>query len=1499
VVLAALLVGGALGLVALPSVVRWMLVRRVEDATGMRVRLGELSLALRRGEVRVGPLQLVHPRSGARVAGWEDLRLRLPFAPLLRRTLRVEALEVDRPFAALAADEASARGEAIPLSVIIGLSSGDKPPFALDLGRLQITQGQLRFLDAAGSGRPTQIDDLNVEFADLAPGQPGAGRQAFLRLSARWEGARVESAGSLSDPRGVELRLNEVELSRLGPFVLPPLARAAGWSMDFQHGVLNATARLSRGGAGGLEVQAKIGIREPALTLAGGRGLIGARSIEASLGRLDLGGRTLHDGRLEVRGLEAAAIELVGLSGRTESLQAAVGLLDLRRRSLQAVQAATTRFAVERSEDGAAFEGAALRLGVDGLEMKANAGRGLRLEGDGLALRGVGGNTAVARLASVGASAETVDLARRAGSGVRLEARRLAASGISDQSLSVEARSLRAAAEKVGPGARSVEEASLSLDGGAAFLPGGPFTNIPALRAAAKVFDAVAQSGQGIRLEADGVTVAGFGLQAVAAQLQAIRVSADALDLTAQAAQGASLLVEGLAAARPGEAGPFAAARALRATVSRVNLAGLLGPAPADLSAGTEAGPPPPALEVASIELEAPTLRARRDGAGIDLARLLAPRPRAAAAPQPAKHPSAAPPAAAPSAPPGGPPARAPSLPLTALAVGLAQIREGTVTLTDSTVSPPVEMGLHDLTVNLLNVRPGRDTPATLVASAKVGSEGKGSLQVGAQFTPGTLRNANGTARVDGVSVDALRAFLRLPEPIAAVTGHVTASAEARPADGAAPPPVPGGRVRPAWKIVARIEVRDLAGRDQGGTALAEASALEVKDIEVAVPDLAVTVGEVALNGFRLPIERDQRGAVRIAGIPTSALRAPAGGAVPAAGLRPAVQPAGKPAAPGSPAAGGPPSPGWVLPTVRVRHVRVAGTIPLVDRARPYPLETALSDLVLELHDVGTVGDTAMGLQLTGRLEEMTFAGAGATRFGPLQGTANLEVKSLDVVRWADYLPDPIRGRLADLRGNAQLAATFGSTLADLAIHGHVNASQLQLADEAGNGLLGVDRAEIAIGRLTLAPPALHVRSVLLDQPWVNVERQPDGRINLLDLLPSRSSASSGREGAAPGAALSGPAAAEAAAAGGLFMPVTIDRLTLRDGVFNVLDRKAAPPFEDQLKAVAVQAEGINPNGAAAPFDLAGRFSDNATLALKGKAVPRMDRPLAELQVRLDNFHLSGISTYLRQLTSHRLERGRFDLEATYRLAGRELVGHNHVRIEGLRVGEAEEWPDKFTEMVGVSLPFAVSMLEDGDGTIELDVPVRGDILNPQFDLGDAIRKAVGNAVVSVVTAPFRLIGQILSAPGRIEAIKINPVLFEPGSDAVSPAGREVLTKLVEFLEEAPGAKMEIVGYAEPDQDGKALAARGAAPQAQAGGPGVLRRLVQRLGLGAAQPPPAPEANLHGLARRRALATYEALIAAKADPERLFVGEGLVEPAAKAAERGMPPQGRAEFRIVP
>ena len=64
------------------------------------------------------------------------------------------------------------------------------------------------------------------------------------------------------------------------------------------------------------------------------------------------------------------------------------------------------------------------------------------------------------------------------------------------------------------------------------------------------------------------------------------------------------------------------------------------------------------------------------------------------------------------------------------------------------------------------------------------------------------------------------------------------------------------------------------------------------------------------------------------------------------------------------------------------------------------------------------------------------------------------------------------------------------------------------------------------------------------------------------------------------------------------------------------------------------------------------------------------------------------------------------------------------------------ELGDKVEHPGAMSLPLglAVALLKDPDGRIDLDVPVRGDVNDPEFKYGAVVAKALFNLITKIVT---------------------------------------------------------------------------------------------------------------------------------------------------------------------
>ena len=105
-------------------------------------------------------------------------------------------------------------------------------------------------------------------------------------------------------------------------------------------------------------------------------------------------------------------------------------------------------------------------------------------------------------------------------------------------------------------------------------------------------------------------------------------------------------------------------------------------------------------------------------------------------------------------------------------------------------------------------------------------------------------------------------------------------------------------------------------------------------------------------------------------------------------------------------------------------------------------------------------------------------------------------------------------------------------------------------------------------------------------------------------------------------------------------------------------------------------------------------------------------------------------------------------------------------------------------------------LLKDKKDRIKLDIPITGDINNPDFDATDAIIKATAKATSVTLITFFTPYG-LAYAGGNVlfdiaTSINFDPLIFEPGSSKLTDAQNEQLTKMIELLVERPGVHLTL-----------------------------------------------------------------------------------------------------------
>ncbi len=377
-------------------------------------------------------------------------------------------------------------------------------------------------------------------------------------------------------------------------------------------------------------------------------------------------------------------------------------------------------------------------------------------------------------------------------------------------------------------------------------------------------------------------------------------------------------------------------------------------------------------------------------------------------------------------------------------------------------------------------------------------------------------------------------------------------------------------------------------------------------------------------------------------------------------------------------------------------------------------------------------------------------------------------------------------------------------------------------------------------------------------------------------------------------------------------MAIEIGEVVVEEGYARFVDRTMAPPYSEEISWIEVSVKGLsNAPGKRAQLAVQGVIGGGAALDLRGEVAPLGETLFVDLDGELRDFTIPRANPFMDRILAWIAREGSITTRVHYRIEGDRLVATNEIVIGRLELAQAGE-RDEVKRRLGLPLGLIVALMKDARGEIRVSLPVSGRLGAPEFSFGEAIWTAVKNVVMNILSAPFKLIGKLFTKGGTIEAVTIDPVRFEPGSAALSPATEQHLQRVGEFLKASPFVRLtlapvvtgadvaslktqEVTARIQRVQREQRIAEFSAAAARV-----FARQLPDRPVPKAAEvmvsmlrdAEPEPDAEARALAARRVQTTRETLMrAAGIAAERLPEREAPVPPGASG-------DGRVEFSIT-
>jgi len=418
------------------------------------------------------------------------------------------------------------------------------------------------------------------------------------------------------------------------------------------------------------------------------------------------------------------------------------------------------------------------------------------------------------------------------------------------------------------------------------------------------------------------------------------------------------------------------------------------------------------------------------------------------------------------------------------------------------------------------------------------------------------------------------------------------------------------------------------------------------------------------------------------------------------------------------------------------------------------------------------------------------FSVGGSVTPGKASGRIDLKLSDFSLEPFEPYVNRfaklDLKSGTVSTRGKLAFARGAGGTKLDFT--GGFAVDKLAITEEdTGEPFFSWEKLYSDTLEFKLDPNRLHMNELVADNPFAKVIIFEDKSINLKRIM--RSSGQQGGEAEAKKAEK--PAQAPA-------FPVGIDRVRIISADAEFADLSLRPQFGTKMHDLSGVVTGIsNDPATTALVELDGKVDEFGLARVRGSLQPFHATDFTDMRLAFRNLEMTRLTPYVAKFAGRKVDSGKLTVDLEYKIKQRQLAAENKVVINKIKLGERVNSP----EALKLPLDLAIAILEDTNGVIDLDLPISGNLDDPEFSYGRIIWKALVNVLTKVVTAPFRALGNLLG----IGADKLEAVEFDAGAATLLPPEQEKLKEVGQALTKRPALALTVAPAYDPKADSRAL----------------------------------------------------------------------------------------------
>lgn len=476
--------------------------------------------------------------------------------------------------------------------------------------------------------------------------------------------------------------------------------------------------------------------------------------------------------------------------------------------------------------------------------------------------------------------------------------------------------------------------------------------------------------------------------------------------------------------------------------------------------------------------------------------------------------------------------------------------------------------------------------------------------------------------------------------------------------------------------------------------------------------------------------------------------------------------------------------------TTQIKRIKVkAAALRYEDLTMTEPAPMVVDALDLTLDNIDLSGVQPLNLSLQAQVNQRGQINVdGLLGWAPLVTDLTLNLDNVDLVSLQGWGADQLTALLTS--GDISFDGTVKAQGDPLKIQlsGQGNLANFNVFDpKTTRDLLRWKKLDISGLNFDNDPLSVDVKSIKLSDFYARMTIRPDGSLNLKHIVRQDIPLE-------PPAAVALPVDTqpiqpnEAAS-------VRIDNILLQQGSIHFNDRFIKPNYHAKLSALSGQIGPLH-TGKSGKIDIRGMVGNNSPLKISGTIDPFDAELQMDIVAQVKEIDLPPFSPYSGKFIGYAIEKGKLSADVNYQIKDGTLSADNKIFLDQFTLGEKIEREDA----TSLPLNLAITLLKNRRGEIDIHLPLKGSINDPEFNLGDIIFQAFVNLITKAITSPFALLGSAFEG-----GEELSEITFTPGFATIEDESLQRLQTLSEILNDRPSLDLEISGHVDPIADHEGL----------------------------------------------------------------------------------------------